>query len=493
VVYPVLPSGTVDRWNLIDPRAAWVSVVLIAALGFVNYILLNLYGARGIEFTGFLGGLVNSTVTVTELATRVREGNGQLADVAYRGIVLATAAMLVRNGIILGLLAPDAFASASGPLALMLAGAVVAALWDRRRHLAQSDEESGQPRIASAPPSVPVMTSPFSLASALRFGLIFLALQIAATLAERYLGEAGLYALSVAGGVVSIFTEDGPPIPFVQGQVIGGSFGTWNAIAKLGGQTQGLNYMMAANHFETEGYRDHSTASRDQFNSKLKFALDSDTRVTLIGNTLYQPEALDPLGLTRAELQANRRGVDPAATLFDTRKTVGQQQGGATIERSVGADTILRLTGYAGHRAVRQYLALSGIGDTSSGGVTDLDGNFGGIDARVTTRFTLGGGPLSLTVGAAYDRQEQARKGYVNNNGELGDLRRDEDDTVHDQDVYAQAEWSPLESLSLLAGVRSGTRSARPRGGANASMAASVGEIRCSTSDLRRRRERPLR
>lgn len=204
VVYPVLPSGTVDRWNLIDPRAAWVSVVLIAALGFVNYILLNLYGARGIEFTGFLGGLVNSTVTVTELATRVREGNGQLADAAYRGIVLATAAMLVRNGIILGLLAPDAFASASGPLALMLAGAVVAALWDRRRHhLAQSDDGSGQPRLASAPPSVPVMTSPFSLSSALRFGLIFLALQIAATLAERYLGEAGLYVLSVAGGVVS--------------------------------------------------------------------------------------------------------------------------------------------------------------------------------------------------------------------------------------------------------------------------------------------------
>src|SRR5205807_3894212 len=70
------------------------------------------------------------------------------------------------------------------------------------------------------------------------------------------------------------------------------------------------------------------------------------------------------------------------------------------------------------------------------------------------TRFTLGGGPLLLTVGAAYDRQDQARKGFVNNNGALGALRRDEDDTVHDQDVYAQAEWSPLPSLSLLAGAR---------------------------------------
>src|SRR6202521_354846 len=260
---------------------------------------------------------------------------------------------------------------------------------------------------------------------------------------------------NAAGGVIAIFTEDGPQTPFAQGQIIGGSFGTWNAIAKLGGEARGVNYVMAANHFETDGYRDHSEASRDQFNAKLKFALDSDTRVTLIANTLYQPEALDPLGLTRAEMQANPRQADPAATLFDTRKTVGQQQGGATIERSVGADTTLRVTGYAGHRTVRQYLALSGIGDTSSGGVTDLDGNFGGVDVRVTTRLTLGGGPLLLTVGAQYDRQDQARKGYVNNNGALGALRRDEDDTVRDQDVYAQAEWSPLAALSLLAGVRS--------------------------------------
>ena len=203
VVYPVLPSGTVDRWDLIDPRAAWVSVVLIAALGFVNYILLNLYGARGIEFTGFLGGLVNSTATVTELATRVREGNGQLADVAYRGIVLSTAAMLVRNGIILGLLAPEAFASASVPLALMLTGTVGAALWDRRRLWAPDESEAGESPAKRVTGSVPVVSSPFSLASALKFGAIFLALQIAATLAQRFLGEGGLYVFSAAGGIVS--------------------------------------------------------------------------------------------------------------------------------------------------------------------------------------------------------------------------------------------------------------------------------------------------
>ena len=72
IVYPVLPTGTIDPWGLIEPRAAWVTVILVAALGFANYVLLRMYGARGIELTGFLGGLINSTVTVTELSDRMQ-------------------------------------------------------------------------------------------------------------------------------------------------------------------------------------------------------------------------------------------------------------------------------------------------------------------------------------------------------------------------------------------------------------------------------------
>ncbi len=259
---------------------------------------------------------------------------------------------------------------------------------------------------------------------------------------------------NAAGGVISIFSEDGPPTPTAQAQVLGGSYGTWNAIAKFGGEERGVNFSVTANHFATDGYREHSEASRDQVNARLKFALGDGTRITMIANSLYQPEAQDPLGLTRAEWQANPRQADAAATLFDTRKTVGQQQAGATIERGIGADTTLRVTTYAGQRSVRQYLALAGTADTSSGGVTDLSGNFAGIDLRATTRVVFAGRPLTLTVGAAYDHQNQARKGFVNNNGALGDLRRDEDDSVRNQDAYAQADWSPLEAWSLLAGAR---------------------------------------
>jgi iron complex outermembrane receptor protein len=332
-------------------------------------------------------------------------------------------------------------------------GIVVANRWNYAQDLQVSSRGFGaranfgvrgirlyQDGIPATMPDGQGQTGSFSLASAQRI--------------EVLRGPFSTLYGNASGGVISVFTEDGPDPPQAQGQIVGGSYGTYNAIAKASGIVGGAAFVVAANHFSTDGYRDHSEASRDLLNAKLKFDFDADTRVTLIGNSLYQPEAQDPLGLSRAQWQANPRQADPSADLFNTRKTVNQLQGGAAIERQLGADTVLRVTGYGGRRLVRQYLALAGTSPTSSGGVTDLDGDFSGVDARVTQRSNVGGGPLTLTAGVTYDRQHQFRRGFVNNNGELGEVRRDEDDFISATDGYAQAEWAPLAAFSFLAGAR---------------------------------------
>jgi uncharacterized membrane protein (DUF4010 family) len=60
IIYPVLPSHPVDPWGLVEPQSNWASVIIIAAIGFVNYILMKWLGPRGMEITAFFGGLVNS-------------------------------------------------------------------------------------------------------------------------------------------------------------------------------------------------------------------------------------------------------------------------------------------------------------------------------------------------------------------------------------------------------------------------------------------------
>ncbi len=192
VIFPALPAGTVDPWKLVDPRAALVIVILIAGIGFANYVLLKLYGTRGIELTGFLGGLVNSTVTVSDMAVRVRETEGGLEDAAFRGVLLATAAMLLRNTVLLALVAPPALLASWLPFLLMF-GAAVALAFAKRTRPAAAGSEVPDLRLES----------PFSIRSALQLGLFFVGLQVAGTLAQRTLGEAGFYSVSILGGLVS--------------------------------------------------------------------------------------------------------------------------------------------------------------------------------------------------------------------------------------------------------------------------------------------------
>jgi uncharacterized membrane protein (DUF4010 family) len=203
-------------WGLVDPRAAWITVLLIAGIGFVNYVLLKLYGARGVEIAGFLGGLVNSTVTVTELASRDRESSGRLAEMTYRGVVLATTAMTVRNAALLGLLAPRALAASWLPLLLMLA--VGAGLLLIRRG------------VTALPGEAPILTlkSPFSISSAFRFGAFFLGLHAAGTLAQRALGQAGFLAVSFVGGLVSSASA------VASAAMLASSGGTSNGVAGVG-------------------------------------------------------------------------------------------------------------------------------------------------------------------------------------------------------------------------------------------------------------------
>src|SRR5579862_3240268 len=61
VIYPLLPDRYIDPWQLLNPRTAWAIVVVLALIGFGNYLLLRLYGSRGLYLTAILGGAVNST------------------------------------------------------------------------------------------------------------------------------------------------------------------------------------------------------------------------------------------------------------------------------------------------------------------------------------------------------------------------------------------------------------------------------------------------
>jgi iron complex outermembrane receptor protein len=260
---------------------------------------------------------------------------------------------------------------------------------------------------------------------------------------------------NASGGVIQIFTADGPPQPTVGARLYGGSYDTIKGTVQYGGQHGPLNANVSASYFRTGGYRDHSEARRDHAHAKLKFDGGTAGVFTFIADYLDQPETQDPLGLTAAQVAQNPRQAPAVAFQFDTRKSVAQTQVGLVHDLKLGPSDQLQARAYVGDRQVTQFLAIPvavQAAATHSGGVVDLDRGYGGAGLRWSHSFQ----PLKLDlhVGVDYERMSERRRGFINNLGIAGALKRDEDDTVDSIDVYAQAEWRPYERLLFMAGVR---------------------------------------
>jgi iron complex outermembrane receptor protein len=240
---------------------------------------------------------------------------------------------------------------------------------------------------------------------------------------------AALYG-NASGGVIQLFTQDGPPQPTLSGGFAFGSYDTWRANAQFGGQAGRLNYIADASRFMTDGYRDHSAASRNLANAKVTYALDGDSSLTLLATSLDQPNTQDPLGLTAQQVQQNPRQAGTGALQFNTRKSVGQTQGGAAYQRRLTREDTISAIAYGGHRDVTQYLAFTGVAPTSSGGVVDLDRDFYGGSLQWSRATELAGGPLTFTLGLDYSNMAETRQGFVNNFG-VGRAAARRRDTVY--------------------------------------------------------------
>jgi iron complex outermembrane receptor protein len=247
-----------------------------------------------------------------------------------------------------------------------------------------------------------------------------------------------------SGGVISIFTMDGPAEPTLYGSALVGSYGTSRVDTMFGGTWGNFNGIADINQFDTHGYRVHSAATRDHFNTKLRLG-DESTTVTLLANSLRQYNTQDPGGLTRSLMEQDPRQVVAGQEAFNARKTIKHDQAGLVIGQRLNPGSRVEASVYYGQRWVDQYLNIplaTQAPITSSGGEVTIDRNFGGGALRYFNDLTTS---VRLAAGTEYDTMHDLRKGYVNNFGVQGALKRNEDDYVWATGYYAQGEWRPTE------------------------------------------------
>ena len=263
-----------------------------------------------------------------------------------------------------------------------------------------------------------------------------------------------------SGGVVQAFTRDGVKDPTL---TFGASSGTWHTNKQFitaEGQAGPINYIMNTYQYVSDGFRDFSQYRRDNFNAKVSYQFNPDTKLTLVGNYMDQPYTNDPQALTPAQYALNSRAQGTNATPFDktasslnTRLYRINSYGGIIIDHNLSEKNSLRLMAYNGSRSNLQYLTTSAASEI----IRDTEG----FDFRWTRKDLFLNKPLSLTAGLAYDSMEDIRSRYsYTPPGPYTPLlatstsNRREQQKAFSVDEYIQASYEPTSSFLLIAGLR---------------------------------------
>ncbi len=196
IVYPLLPDTYIDPWHIINPRSIWLTVIIVSALNFVNYILLRQFGMKGMRYSAILGGLVNSAATSILLGQEMKSSPDFAPDVPA-SFMLADLAMIFRNGVLVAIFSWVAGLEATIAVAIVLGPMLLAAIIIALVNLLRPQAKPVQPTQ-----KIP-LTSPLALRSVLGFGLLFFSLTVISGLAQRFLGALGFLVVVVVGALAS--------------------------------------------------------------------------------------------------------------------------------------------------------------------------------------------------------------------------------------------------------------------------------------------------
>ncbi len=176
--------------SALKPFKIWMIVVLVSFIGFIGYILIKVVGAgAGIGLTGLIGGFASSTVTTLSFSGRSKE-HPDLNQMFAVAVILASSVMFPRVLLQIGVFNQPLMANIALPM--LITGGTGLALasylyWRSTESAPQTEEIS--------------LGNPFSLKSAVNFGLVFATILVVTRVATAYLGDAWLPVIAIISGL----------------------------------------------------------------------------------------------------------------------------------------------------------------------------------------------------------------------------------------------------------------------------------------------------
>jgi uncharacterized membrane protein (DUF4010 family) len=186
-VLPMLPDRPLDPLDTFNPHRIWRLAVVMMGLTGLGHVAQRVAGPRlGLALAGLASGFVSASATVSAMAARSRT-SPQLLHPAVAGATASMVATLVQMAILVGSASPLLLRAIALPLG---AGAAMALGFAAFQTIRATRAEAPARETGRA----------FDLRVALGFALLITVVNVAATLAGRWLGQAGVVATTGMAG-----------------------------------------------------------------------------------------------------------------------------------------------------------------------------------------------------------------------------------------------------------------------------------------------------
>jgi uncharacterized membrane protein (DUF4010 family) len=193
ILLPLLPDRELAPWLPVNPHAIWLLTIPIAALSSAGYVAIRLAGPSvGVLLSGLAGGLVSSTAVTLNMA-RLARPDGERCHIFAAGVLIASAVMMLRMLVIVGVVNVALLPPIAAPL--LLGAVALAAIAGYLASWGHEDRPVGKPLT---------LHNPFELRVVLEFGALLALIMAAAKLLSAWAGPNGALALAAISGFVDV-------------------------------------------------------------------------------------------------------------------------------------------------------------------------------------------------------------------------------------------------------------------------------------------------
>ena len=202
------------------------------------------------------------------------------------------------------------------------------------------------------------------------------------------------------------------------------------------------SYSFLLSQTKSQGYRERSAFKNNNLNINLVSKIDKSSKLRFNFNYVNSPYAIDSGGLTIQEVNENRKQARERNIIYDTQESIDHYKLSFNYEKEI--NNKLSLSNYFFY-SNRDF---DGKIPVKNGGAIKLDRKYWGLGSNISFN-----NKIKTQIGFDLGNQNDNRKRYFNNDGEIGQLVLSQKEKFLNYGIYLVSSYN-FNDITIHSGLR---------------------------------------